>query len=303
MRRSIILVLIIIAYSAYADYTIRVGDLDVSVYSRDWRNMQYQSRAPITFKEWTFRNIYNMYVDPGYEYSIRFENKSNRRVAVFAYIDGLNSLDRDTEKGRAWVIEPGNSFDLSGWQIGNQFQSNFVFVNIGSPSGQGGQYPGWIFIAQYREAIPEGRYTAMFCYRAPAGLETGAGKVERHETYDVPFNFEQYPTGLAAINYIPSSPQQSTYQRSGCTPYLGVATRSNINDGVLIESVQYNSPAYYAGFEAGDVIRYFNGERTRNNEDLLSALYRCYEGQQVYLEFVNVRDGRIYQKSVTVGCK
>ncbi len=311
IRMGLLALLLCYFGDAFASRTVQVGDIRVSFYSNGWRDLQQESRAPKNFMDWTFTDIYKMNVDLGYEYTIRIENMSNRRVAVYVYVDGLNSIERASDRGSAWILDTHEKMDLAGWQLDNEYRSNFVFVKAGAPSGQGGKYPGWIFIAQYREretypqpVSPTMRYQAELDVErktkkkaAGSAAETGSGRVESNPTVETTFDFEKYPTGLCAINYA------SEVKPKPCSPYLGIRAQSNINNGLYISYVEPGSPAEQAGLERGDVIRYFNGVRTRYAGDLDGALRNCYDGQKVVLEIVNVRDGRIWDVDVTIRCR
>jgi hypothetical protein len=71
-------------------------------------------------------------VRAGEEYSIVVRNPLPVRAAVAISIDGLNSVDgkRSTPgKARKWILEPGQSFTLSGWQTGSDKSRALVFTD------------------------------------------------------------------------------------------------------------------------------------------------------------------------------
>ena len=201
--------------------------------------------------------------------------------------------------------------------------SNFEFVDIGAPSGQGGKYPGWIFIAQYRVrqprpkirrygydynefyleeemAAPPSAESRAKAFVPSTGAETGAGRVVQHPVEEVERELESEPTGLAAIFYSKELPRT---EKPSCSPWLGIEALSNIDDGVYVSYVYPNSPAAMAGLERGDVILSFDGIRVRYLNELQDLIANCYGGQRVYLEVKNVRDGRIYDVTAYIGCR
>jgi len=68
----------------------------------------------------------------GKEYSIRLSNDSPGRVAVALSVDGLNTIDakRSTAYSASkWVIAPGDSVTVRGWQVGSDRARQFVFTS------------------------------------------------------------------------------------------------------------------------------------------------------------------------------
>ncbi len=321
--KKVILSVVIAAFLlsiSFAATTIQVGDLSVSLYSKGWVDMSRQARSPKSFMDWSFSSIYNIEVETGYEYYIRIKNTSDFAVGVYAYVDGLNSIGREAGGGSWWYLSPYQSLDLKGWQLDDDFRANFEFVDLGAPSGQGGKYPGWIFISQYRVYIPRPVYygydevsESEMAAPSPAsaesrtksakkdgGAETGAGRVQPHDVTEVSYELESHPTGLAALKY---SKKPAPPPPPPCYPYLGVDAQSNINDGVYVSRVYPRSPAAQASLKRGDVIRYFNGVRVRYFDELKRELNKCHGGQQVILEVVSTDDRRIYDVTVYIGCR
>lgn len=62
-------------------------------------------------------------VREGESYTIRLANDSAERVGVALFIDGLNTIGQRRELpsvGLKWILEPGESIDVEGWQLGDQ---------------------------------------------------------------------------------------------------------------------------------------------------------------------------------------
>ncbi len=308
---------------------LNVGDLRVSLKcGGKWMPFHRESRPAKSFMNWKFSNIYDIQIRTGQEYSIHLENTSSFPIGVYVFVDGLNSIGREAAGGSWWYLEPHQSFDLAGWQLDNEFRANFEFVDLGAPSGQGGKYPGWIFIAQYRVVQPrprprvrkygydyETKSDEMLSEAAPApasesarsksqiastGAETGAGSVEQHNVENIYRTLEASPTGLVAIYYSKEKPR---VVKPKCNRWLGIDALSNIDDGVYVSGVYADSPASLAGLENGDIILSFDGVRVRYRAELHELVTKCYGGQKVVLEVKNVRDKRIYDVTAYIGCR
>jgi len=325
MKKFVLVIALLLMGFAFcwAGKALYIGDLKVSLYSEGWTNFETESRPPKHFMEWNFSQIYGIAINTGREYYIRIENTSSNEIGVYVFVDGLNVIGRESEGGRWWYLEPYQTLDLKGWQLDNEFRANFEFVDIGTPSGQGGTYPGWIFIAQYRIYRPRPRYKPHYSagseyadeVAAPASAEsenvaqskskradaeTGAGQVQHHAVTEVDYKLESYPTGLVAIRY---GKKKAPPPPPVCNKYIGIDALDNVNEGVYVSNVYPNSPAAMAALEQGDIIRFFNGERVRYIQQLVDAIKKCHGGQKVIMEVMSVRDKRIYDVTIYVGCR
>ena len=83
-------------------------------------------------------------------------------------------------------------------------------------------------------------------------------------------------------------PTEEDYKRLN-RPYLGIWLEDQ-DGGVIIEQVSDDSPAAAAGFEAGDVLRRFDGQVIESRRGLLDALTECAAGDTV--KVVVERGGR-----------
>lgn len=71
----------------------------------------------------------------GKEFSIRLSNPTPERVAVALSVDGRNAVDakRTTElRATKWVLAPGQTVDIPGWQISGQTARRFFFTETRS---------------------------------------------------------------------------------------------------------------------------------------------------------------------------
>jgi len=96
---------------------------------------------------------------PGARYAIRLSNRSAGRVLVVLSVDGVNAITGDTA---AWgqsgyVLEPGESFDITGWRKSDQQVAAFEFTSLGDSyaarTGRPAQV-GVIGAAVFREVPP-----------------------------------------------------------------------------------------------------------------------------------------------------
>jgi hypothetical protein len=67
--------------------------------------------------------------------------------------------------------------------------------------------------------------------------------------------------------------------------WLGIDVTSSPYGGVMVTNVVPGSPAYWAGMEAGDVIRQMNGRPVGSPSDLRDAIAGMHPGQSVTVRF------------------
>ena len=60
-----------------------------------------------------------------------------------------------------------------------------------------------------------------------------------------------------------------------------LAAKYGLPRGVYISNVDIDSPAYYAGLQAGDVISAINGQSILTIQQFSEKLYQCESGQQI----------------------
>src|SRR4051812_9218903 len=96
------------------------------------------------------------------------------------------------------------------------------------------------------------------------------------------------------------APDQAVRIFSGSGSQLGVSIRDlndedlkgskNVTTGVVIESVETDSPAQKAGFKNGDVVVEFDGERVRGTRQFTRLVQETPAGRQI--QAVVIRDGQ-----------
>jgi hypothetical protein len=94
---------------------------------------------------------------PGARYSVLLENRSAERLGVVLRVDGLNVIsgERDTGRGRMYVLDPWRSATVRGWRTSLEEVRQFTFVDerasYAARSGKANEKMGWIELAVYRE--------------------------------------------------------------------------------------------------------------------------------------------------------
>lgn len=93
----------------------------------------------------------------GSRYAVALANRTGERVGVVLTVDGLNAIsgERDTGRGRMYVLDPWQSTRVQGWRSSLQEVRQFTFVDerrsYAARSGKANEKMGWIEVAVYRE--------------------------------------------------------------------------------------------------------------------------------------------------------
>ena len=93
----------------------------------------------------------------GYRYSVVLANRSGERVGVVLTVDGLNAIsgERDSGRGRMYVLDPWQRTNVRGWRTSLQEVRQFTFVDertsYATRSGKANEKMGWIEVTAYRE--------------------------------------------------------------------------------------------------------------------------------------------------------
>jgi len=100
---------------------------------------------------------YYLEARPGCRYSVAFANRTGERVGVVLTVDGLNAIsgERETGRGRMYVLDPWQRTSVQGWRTSLQEVRQFTFVDerasYAARSAKANEKMGWIEIAAYRE--------------------------------------------------------------------------------------------------------------------------------------------------------
>jgi hypothetical protein len=93
----------------------------------------------------------------GCRYSVALANRTGERVGVVLTVDGLNAIsgERDTGRGRMYVLDPWQRTTVQGWRTSLQEVRRFTFVDerasYAARSDKANEKMGWIEVAAYRE--------------------------------------------------------------------------------------------------------------------------------------------------------
>jgi hypothetical protein len=97
----------------------------------------------------------------GKEFCLRLTNPLDRRAAVALSVDGLNTIDashKGSREAMKWVLDPGESVIISGWQVSGREARRFYFT------GEKHSYGAWLGKTEdlgiieavfYAEKVPE----------------------------------------------------------------------------------------------------------------------------------------------------
>jgi hypothetical protein len=93
----------------------------------------------------------------GCGYSVALANRTGERIGVVLTVDGLNAIsgERDTGRGRMYVLDPWQRTTVQGWRTSLQEVRRFTFVDerasYAARAGKANEKMGWIEVAAYRE--------------------------------------------------------------------------------------------------------------------------------------------------------
>jgi len=93
----------------------------------------------------------------GSRYAVALANRTGERIGVVLTVDGLNAIsgERDTGRGRMYVLDPWQRTTVQGWRTSLQEVRRFTFVDerasYAARSGKANEKMGWIEVAAHRE--------------------------------------------------------------------------------------------------------------------------------------------------------
>lgn len=98
---------------------------------------------------------------PGANYAVRIRNLQDRRIMGVISVDGINAINGKRASARAengYVLDAGDSYDVTGWRKSNDNVAAFYFsqsdMSYASRTGRP-QGVGVIGVALFREKLPE----------------------------------------------------------------------------------------------------------------------------------------------------
>ena len=110
-------------------------------------------------------------------------NRTGERIGVVLTVDGLNAIsgERDTGRGRMYVLDPWQRTTVRGWRTSLREVRQFTFVDeaasYAARSGKANEKMGWIEIAVYREraAVRPVGPRRPSCRRGPSRSRSDGG--------------------------------------------------------------------------------------------------------------------------------
>lgn len=164
----------------------------------------------------------------GTEYEIRLSNPTEGRVGVALSVDGLNTIDGKTGEERLWILAPGETTTIPGWQVSGDTARRFSVSReadsyarkMGKATRLGviravfvAERPAatnWIYVRADTLGTPA---STTFTYTsAPATLGTAMGASTTHQVTEV--NFERGDQlGAIEIRYVTPAELQAVLRR------------------------------------------------------------------------------------------
>jgi hypothetical protein len=179
----------------------------------------------------------------GKEFVIRLSNPTSERIAVALSVDGRNVVDAGRTSARAatkWVLMPGQTTDIPGWQVSGQTARKFFFTEtsrsyakwlgdtsnvgtieavffrekrrdpilswkdeqpVGSRAGETAQAPSSPADSERAGAAPADSAKRQKARESDRFAATGIGDQTRFPVQWVQFEEEPYPAARIAIRY------------------------------------------------------------------------------------------------------
>lgn len=123
-------------------------------------SVQVDGRASSLYPAPDGSGRYYLEARAGSRYAVALANRSGQRLGVVLTVDGLNAIsgERDTGRGRMYVLDPWQSTSVQGWRSSLQEVRQFTFVDerrsYAARAGKANEKMGWIEVAVYRERRP-----------------------------------------------------------------------------------------------------------------------------------------------------
>ena len=217
--------------------------------------------------EHTLLRTYRLAPLLGLRYRVALTNVTESFLGVVLGVDGLNSNGNQEIVGdasdRKWILLPGQTVHISGWQISEDEALAFVFT---TPSLS-------------HVALPEerGRIDTYVYLMDPFGAVhekgTGAGEIIDQPTVRIPF--ESATSG-------PIERLSIDYGRDRIA--LGIHCEETDGPGIRILNVVEGTAAARKGLKAGDVITYADARPIESCADLQEVLSTKVPGDRIILK-------------------
>jgi len=214
-------------------------------------------------------------------------------------------------------IDAGRRLSYVAWGDSNNARTGDWVVAMGNPYGLGGTVTAGIVSAHDRD-IHSSAYDDYLQIDAPINPGNSGGPVFDQSGHVVGIDTAIYspsggsvgigfaiPSNLAK-NIVAQLRAHGSIERGWLgvsmqqmTPDMAKAVGVSAGQGVIVASVQPNSPAARAELRQGDVITGFNGVTIKTPRDLAVAVANLPAGRTATMAVL--RDGRMHDLSVTMG--
>jgi hypothetical protein len=168
----------------------------------------------------------------GSRYCVVLANRTGERIGVVLAVDGLNAIsgERDTGRGRMYVLDPWQRTTVQGWRTSLQEVRRFTFVDeqasYAARSGKANEKMGWIEVAAYRERHAFVRSTP------PAAPP----RAERDEAEQKSAGKAEAPAETAARDSAEAAAAPSVLGRAQARSYPGTGWGPSADDPVVLVS-------------------------------------------------------------------
>jgi len=203
----------------------------------------------------------------GRAYRVRLTNLTEVPLGVVLAVDGLNALGSGevtgTVEDRKWVLRPGETVRISGWQVSGDEALAFRFA---VPSG-----------SHAARSDARGEIGVFVYLPDPASTEgargTAAGEIIRQPTVVVPFR---------SATDTPAEVLRFDYGRARIS--LGLLCEEAGGTGIRISDIVVGTTAELRGLREGDIVTYADGRPIRTCADLRALLSRKSPGDRIVLK-------------------
>jgi hypothetical protein len=215
---------------------------------------------------YTFQRHYAVEPVLGSAYRVTLTNRTTGLLGVVLAIDGLNTNGSaqvtGTSKDRKWLLLPGQTVRITGWQVSSDEALQFRFATPSQAHSSLDALRGSIRV-----------YVYLGDPRGDDAKGTGAGAVIDQPTVVIPF---------ASATSLPIDVVDLNYARRSVS--LGILCEETDGTGIRISTVVGGTIAELRGLQAGDVVTYANGVPINTCSDLAAYVATRNAGDRVVLK-------------------
>jgi len=225
---------------------------------------------------------YAMDADLGADYRVVLTNRTDAKLGVVLAVDGLNTNGNAAVRGdatdRKWVLLPGQTVRITGWQVSVDEALQFRFATPSRTHSPIEEARGGIGVYVY---LPD-----------PLGSEstrgTEAGAVVGQPTVRIPF-----------ASALDGPAETITFDYSSDSIRLGILCTETGGAGIRVVSVLDGTIAALKGLRAGDVITYADARPIGSCADLGDLLATKSPGDRIVVKVH--RESRVFLLTLELG--